>query len=100
MMKISVLGCGRWGAFQAWYAARCGHDVLMWGRPGEPDIEELISTRRNSYLELPSGLNLTTDPTRESATRLNYYYHFFASAALLCAMLDEFDLSNKPFCSA
>ncbi|MPM21025.1 Glycerol-3-phosphate dehydrogenase [NAD(P)+] [bioreactor metagenome] len=98
MMKISVLGCGRWGAFQAWYAARCGHDVLMWGRPGEPDIEELISTRRNSYLELPSGLNLTTD-LDAAVGHADLIIISISSQALrsFAARLDEYDLSRKPF---
>ncbi len=97
-MKISVLGCGRWGAFQAWYAARCGHDVLMWGRPGEPDIEELISTRRNSFLELPSGLKLTTD-LDEAVGHAELIIISISSQALrsFAARLDSYDLSNKPF---
>ncbi|OPJ58045.1 hypothetical protein CLORY_37870 [Clostridium oryzae] len=26
-MNISVLGCGRWGTFLAWYANKIGHNV-------------------------------------------------------------------------
>lgn len=26
-MNITVLGCGRWGSFHAWYAHRIGHNV-------------------------------------------------------------------------
>ena len=33
-MNITVLGCGRWGAFHAWYAHHIGHRVTLWGRPG------------------------------------------------------------------
>ena len=32
-MKITVLGCGRWGTFLACYhSAR--HEVMLWGREG------------------------------------------------------------------
>ena len=31
-MNISVLGCGRWGTFLAWYANRVHHTVTLWGR--------------------------------------------------------------------
>jgi hypothetical protein len=44
-MNITVLGCGRWGAFHAWYAHHIGHHVTLWGRPGSPHLAELISQR-------------------------------------------------------
>ena len=32
MQKISVLGCGRWGSFIAWYlATKKGKEVWSWG---------------------------------------------------------------------
>ena len=30
-MKISVLGCGRWGSCIAWYLDKIGHEVLSCG---------------------------------------------------------------------
>ena len=97
-MKITVLGSGRWGTFQAWYAARCGHDVLLWGRPGDPDIEELIANRRNSYLELPSGLNLTTDLDR-AIGHGELIIISISSQALrsFSGGLNKYDLSEKSF---
>ncbi|MFJ5565665.1 hypothetical protein [Lysinibacillus xylanilyticus] len=43
-MNISVLGCGRWGTFLAWYANKVGHDVMLWGRetPGILNIKRFI----------------------------------------------------------
>ena len=40
-MNITVLGCGRWGTFHAWYAHRIGHNVTLWGRPGSPHLGSL-----------------------------------------------------------
>ena len=37
-MKVSVLGCGRWGAFIAWYLNRMGHQVFIWGRKGSESL--------------------------------------------------------------
>lgn len=37
-MKVSVLGCGRWGSFIAWYLNRMGHQVLIWGRKGSESL--------------------------------------------------------------
>ena len=60
-MKISVLGCGRWGTFIAWYANHIGHEVTLWGRPGSQHMSELVTTGKNEYLTLPSQIHLTTN---------------------------------------
>lgn len=60
-MNITVLGCGRWGSFHAWYADSIGHKVTLWGRNNSRHLKELQETRRNEYLELPPTINLTTD---------------------------------------
>ncbi len=60
-MKITDLGCGRWGSFHAWYADHIGHDVTLWGRPGSQHLQELLETRKNEYLSLPASISLTSD---------------------------------------
>lgn len=62
-MKITVLGCGRWGSFHAWYADHIGHDVTLWGRPGSQHLQELKESRKNEYLTLPDSIALTSDLT-------------------------------------
>ena len=63
-MKITVLGCGRWGSFHAWYADHIGHDVMLWGRPGSAHLQQLKDTRENEYLKLPESVALTEDLPR------------------------------------
>ncbi|KMO87798.1 glycerol-3-phosphate dehydrogenase [Megasphaera cerevisiae DSM 20462] len=60
-MKISVLGCGRWGTFHAWYANKIGHEVTLWGRNKSCRMAELMKTRKNEYLTLPEDIILTSD---------------------------------------
>lgn len=60
-MNITVLGCGRWGSFLAWYCARIGHNVALWGRPTSARMSQLIASRRNEYLTLPPSIALTVD---------------------------------------
>lgn len=60
-MKISVIGCGRWGSFIAWYLHRVGHEVTLYGLADAPQMLELIATRSNGLIELPEELTLTTD---------------------------------------
>ena len=60
-MNITVLGCGRWGSFHAWYADHIGHTVTLWGRDSSPNLKELMTTRKNEYVTLPSSILLTSD---------------------------------------
>lgn len=59
-MNVSVLGCGRWGTFLAWYANRSGHNVILWGRENSRNFIGLNQTRKNDYLSLPDGIELTS----------------------------------------
>ena len=58
-MKISVLGCGRWGTFLAWYLDRSGQQVSLYGRPGSARMEALLRTRSNGVTTLPQTVALT-----------------------------------------
>ncbi|HWR39238.1 MAG TPA: NAD(P)H-dependent glycerol-3-phosphate dehydrogenase [Patescibacteria group bacterium] len=58
-MNISVLGCGRWGTFLAWYACRLGHRTMLWGRESSLSLSELETRRANEYLTLPRQLELS-----------------------------------------
>jgi glycerol-3-phosphate dehydrogenase (NAD(P)+) len=58
-MNISVLGCGRWGTFIAWYANKVGHNVMLWGRESSKNLVELKENRKNEYLILSEDINLT-----------------------------------------
>lgn len=58
-LNISVLGCGRWGSFLAWYARSTGHDVMVWGRDGSASFEKLAEHRSNEYLTLQDDVKLS-----------------------------------------
>ena len=60
-MNISVLGCGRWGSFIAWYLNKIGHDVNLWGRAGSYHLKEIMSSRKNAFLEFDEKINRTYD---------------------------------------
>lgn len=60
-MKVSVLGCGRWGSFIAWYLNKNGHDVISYGIPEDPYVQEFFRTRINSYVTFPESIAVTTD---------------------------------------
>ena len=60
-MNISVLGCGRWGSFIAWYLAQRGNCVTNWGPEGDASYEVLKNTGRNEYVSLDERITLTCD---------------------------------------
>ena len=43
-MKVSVLGCGRWGSFIAWYLCNHGHEVYSWGPEDDYSYQVLKET--------------------------------------------------------
>jgi glycerol-3-phosphate dehydrogenase (NAD(P)+) len=57
-LNVSILGCGRWGAFLAWYACRTGHRVRLWGREQSESYRQLASNRNNEYLTLPNEVRV------------------------------------------
>lgn len=58
-MKVSVIGCGRWGTFLAWYLDRSGQEVTLYGRKGSKRMETLLETRTNGVTVLPESVGLT-----------------------------------------
>ena len=61
-MKISVLGCGRWGSFIAWYQATVlKNQVISWGPEGEYSYEILKNEGKNEYVTLDKSIELTCD---------------------------------------
>ena len=62
-MRISVIGCGRWGTCIAWYLDKTGHDVTLCGRSTSKRLRQLSETRRNEYIQLPDGIEISSDPS-------------------------------------
>ncbi len=60
-MKISVLGCGRWGSCIAWYLDKIGHDVISCGLADAPELIQLKNTHKNDYLTYPQSIEVTSD---------------------------------------
>lgn len=60
-MKITVIGCGRWGAFHAWHAEKIGHEVALYGRENSATYKRLFETGENDFLKLPQTVKLTTN---------------------------------------
>ena len=60
-MKITVLGCGRWGSFIAWYLDSIGNDVTVYGRTSSARFLQLKTERKNDYVAFPERIRMTSD---------------------------------------
>ncbi len=98
-MKVSVLGCGRWGSFISWYLVNRGFSVTQWGRENSPSFQKLRSNGRNEYLELDEKIHLTSD--LKTAIETAEIVIISISSQSLRSFMQEvtkFDCSKKYFC--
>lgn len=59
-MKITVIGCGRWGSCIAWYLDRIGHNVTLYGNDLQ-QIKKLQDTRSNGVVTYPESILITSE---------------------------------------
>lgn len=97
-MKISVLGCGRWGSFIAWYLCNKGYDVCSWGPEGDYSYEVLRTTGKNEYVTLDKRIRLTCD-LEEAVTRAEIIVISISSQGLrgFVERILAYDVSGKDF---
>ncbi len=97
-MKISVLGCGRWGSFIAWYLSRHGNDVASWGPERDGSYRILKETGKNDYVTLDEKIHLTCD-LEEAVTRAEIIVISISSQGLRGFMqkVTRYSVSDKIF---
>jgi glycerol-3-phosphate dehydrogenase (NAD(P)+) len=94
LLKISVLGCGRWGTFLAWYAEQLGHRVLLYGRKESKNFLNLEKNRKNAYLSLPPSIELSE--SLEHAMRFGEYVIISIGAQQLRSLAKELSAYLSP----
>ena len=97
-MKVSVLGCGRWGSFIGWYLINNGHEVIQWGTEGNYTYDVLKNTGRNEYVELDKRIVLTSD-LKLAVENSEIIIISISSQALRSFMqrIVNYDISGKKF---
>ena len=96
-MKVTVIGCGRWGSLITWYLDKIGHEVALCGRASSVHMQRFLSERKNDLLELPESISLHTDyePARDADAIV-----ISVPSQALQALMDELrplNLKNKTF---
>lgn len=94
-MKITVIGCGRWGSFIAWYLAGAKHEVSLYGRESSKNMRRFFETRQNDYVRLPDSVGLTTDLASARDSEVIVISIGSQNLDSLCSQLAELDIRCK-----
>ncbi len=96
-MKITVIGCGRWGSFIAYYLDRIGHDVTIYGLADAPEMIRFLKERRNDLLELSDTTKLSTDKSVIAEAETIVISIGSQGLRSLMGELETLELKNKNF---
>ncbi len=96
-MKITVIGCGRWGSLIAWYLDSIKHEVTLYGREASMHMQRFMTERKNDLLTLPGTVKLSTN--LECVTASDVIVISINSQGLqeLMAELKDLSIKNKIF---
>ncbi len=61
VLHITVIGCGRWGSFLAWYLNSLGHKVTLYGRENSAHLRQFRETCTNGLITLNEKIALTSN---------------------------------------
>lgn len=95
-MKATVIGCGRWGSFIAWYLDKVGHCTTLYGRESSKRFQEIRSTGTNGAVVFNDTVKLSSN-LKEAVESADYIFISISAQKLrdLSYSLKDFDLSNK-----
>ena len=95
-MNITLLGCGRWGSFIAWYLDKIGHNVTIWGLSDAPQFIEIRDTRKNNMLTFRESIKVT-DNLENAVESADVMIISISSQAVRSFMpkVAEFDIKGK-----
>lgn len=97
-MKITVVGCGRWGSLITWYLAeKKNFEVTLYGREGSATMQRFIREGRNDLLTLPDSVVLSTNPSCVSDAEVIVISINSQGLAAFMESIRPFKLTNKIF---
>ena len=96
-MRMSVIGCGRWGSFIAWYLHHIGHEVTLYGREGSAHMAQLIKTRSNGLVTFGPDVRLTCDLHEAMRAEVICISVGAQSLSQLMEQLSGYDVFGKTF---
>ena len=96
-MKVTVIGCGRWGSLITWYLDYIKMDVTLYGRAESKNMQRVLAERKNDYLTLPESVKLSTDLSCVKDAEVIVISINSQGLQALLEELKPYDLQNKIF---
>ncbi|MBE5960206.1 MAG: NAD(P)H-dependent glycerol-3-phosphate dehydrogenase [Lachnospiraceae bacterium] len=96
-MKITVIGCGRWGSFIAWYLDKIGHEVTLYGRKESKNMQQFLTERGNGLLTISDRMKLETDLSKAVDAECIVISINAQGLRSLLAELKEYPIKNTYF---
>lgn len=96
-MKVTVIGCGRWGSLITWYLDYIKMDVTLYGRAESKNMQRFLAERKNDYLTLPESVKLSTDLSCVKDAEVIVISINSQGLQALLEELKSYDLQNKIF---
>ena len=96
-MKVTVIGCGRWGSLITWYLDYIKLDVTLYGRAESKNMQRFLAERKNDYLTLPESVKLSTDLSCVKDAEVIVISINSQGLQALLEELKPYDLQNKIF---
>lgn len=96
-MKVTVIGCGRWGSLITWYLDYIKMDVTLYGRAESKNMQRFLAERKNDYLLLPESVKLSTDLSCVKDAEVIVISINSQGLQALLEELKPYDLQNKIF---
>ena len=60
-MNATVIGCGRWGSFIAWYLDNLGYNVMLYGREESEHFFKIRVNNGNGMVKFGPNVRYTED---------------------------------------
>ncbi len=96
-MKVTVIGCGRWGSLITWYLDYIKMDMTLYGRAESKNMQRFLAERKNDYLTLPESVKLSTDLSCVKDAEVIVISINSQGLQALLEELKPYDLQNKIF---
>lgn len=94
-MKVTVIGCGRWGSLITWYLDKIGNEVTLYGRKDSANMNRFLCERRNDLLELKESIKLSTDLNCLKDSEIIVISIGSQNLRGLLSQIKDLDISNK-----
>ena len=97
-MRVTVLGCERWGSFLSWYANKIELEVMLWGREASKNDQNIVHSRTNEYLSLPHDIRITNGIV-DAIQFADIIFIAFSAQKLrgFAKQLNSIEIANKTF---